>query len=519
MLYPLADVNVSVGGVAFVVRAALSETLPVSVLLGTDVPQLGQLLSINPLTVHTDDIGEAMVVTRAQAQESERVETEQQRRQEESSVHPTPLVDAVSPPDITPASQELPVGARLDDDFFEQRPSQRHPTRREKWAARYAHGLVRAKDSRRQREAVLDRPQAWAQLDLKKLQDEDPSLQGVCSQTGENAESTHPFFREEGLLYRKWQPKSVGELGDDAYIQQLVLPHSCRQQVLTLAHSVPLAGHLGRKKTFKRLALRFYWPTMHKDVADFCRSCETCQRTRNHKIPRAPMVPLPVVEEPFTRVAMDIVGPLPRSRSGNRYVLVVCDYGTRYPEAVPMRSVDAEAVAEELMVIFSRVGIPREILTDQGINFQSQLLRELYRLLHIDALHTSPYHPQTDGLVEHFNQTLKSMLRKTASTEGKDWDRLIPFLLFAYREVPQESTGYSPFQLLYGRDVRGPLDILKESWCGEKRSDPNVVAYVLMMRERLERMAAEARNNMQIARTKQKTWYDKGAREIFPARR
>ena len=93
VLYPLADVNVSVGGVAFVVRAALSETLPVSVLLGTDVPQLGRLLSINPLTVHTDDIGEAMVVTRAQAQESERVETEQQRRQEESSVHPTPLVD------------------------------------------------------------------------------------------------------------------------------------------------------------------------------------------------------------------------------------------------------------------------------------------------------------------------------------------------------------------------------------------------------------------------------------------
>ena len=253
---------------------------------------------------------------------------------------------------------------------------------------------------------------------------------------------------------------------------------------------------------------------MHRDVADFCRSCEACQRSRHHKVPRAPMVPLPVVEEPFARIAMDIVGPLPRSRSGNRYVLVVCDYGTRYPEAVPMRTVDAEAVAEELMVIFSRVGIPREILTDQGTNFQSQLLRELYRLLHIDALRTSPYHPQTDGLVERFNQTLKSMLRKTASQEGKDWHRLIPFLLFAYREVPQESTGYSPFELLYGRDVRGPLDILKESWCGEKRSDPSVVAYVVMMRERLERMAAEARNNLEMSRSKQNTWYDRGEREI-----
>ena len=95
------------------------------------------------------------------------------------------------------------------------------------------------------------------------------------------------------------------------------------------------------------------------------------------------MIPLPVVSESFSRIAMDIVGPLPRSRSGNRYVLVVCDYGTRYPEAVPLRAIDAVTVAEELMKLFSRVGIPREILTDQGSNFQSQLLRELYRLLYI----------------------------------------------------------------------------------------------------------------------------------------
>lgn len=156
---------------------------------------------------------------------------------------------------------------------------------------------------------------------------------------------------------------------------------------------------------------------------------------------------------------MDIIGPLPRSRSGNRYVLVVCDYGTKYPEAIPLRSIEAETIAEKLLKIFSRVGIPHEILTDQGINFQSQLLRELYRLLHIETLRTSPYHPQTDGLVERFNQTLKSMLRKTATQDGKDWDRLIPFLLFAYREVPHESTGFSPFELLYGHEVRGPLDI------------------------------------------------------------
>ena len=97
---------------------------------------------------------------------------------------------------------------------------------------------------------------------------------------------------------------------------------------------------------------------------------------------------------------MDIVGPLPRSKWGNQYILVVCDYATRYPEAIPLRSVHAGAVAEHLIQLFSRVGIPREILTDQGTNFMSQLLKELYNLLHISQIQTSPYHPQTDGLVE-----------------------------------------------------------------------------------------------------------------------
>ena len=145
---------------------------------------------------------------------------------------------------------------------------------------------------------------------------------------------------------------------------------------------------------------------------------------------RAPLVPLPIIEEPFTRVAMDFVGPLPCSSSGNRFILVVCDYATRYPEAVPMKSVDAASVAEELLKIFSRVGVLQEILTDQGTNFTSQLLVELYNMLHVQPICTTPFHPQTDGLVEHFNQTLKLMLKKTLVKEGKEWDN---YLLFAYR--------------------------------------------------------------------------------------
>ena len=98
-------------------------------------------------------------------------------------------------------------------------------------------------------------------------------------------------------------------------------------------------------------------------------------------------------------------------------------------------------------------------------------------------------------MVERFNQTLKSMLRKVATDDGKDWDKLIPALLFAYREVPQESTGLSPFERLYGRDVRGPLDVLNESWEAEKRSDLNVIAYITLMRERIEEMSERIHQN------------------------
>ena len=384
--------------------------------------------------------------------------------------------------------------------------------------------------------------------ELKALQESDVTLEAVRKAAdGSPSTAGVGFFRRGGLLYKRWAPP--GRDSEDMAVEQLVLPLQCRKTVLELAHEIPLAGHLGKDKTahrilqrfywptlykdvadfchgcgicqktsqyknkraplmplpiidtpFQRIAMdivgplprsrrktvlelaheiplaghlgkdktahrilqRFYWPTLYKDVADFCHGCGICQKTSQYKNKRAPLMPLPIIDTPFQRIAMDIVGPLPRSRQGNRYILVVCDYATRYPEAVALRPIDADHIAEELMKMFARVGIPEEILTDQGTNFTSQLLAELYRMLHVHPIRTSPYHPQTDGLVERFNKTLKSMLRKAAIEEGKDWDKMLPYLLFAYREVPHASTGFSPFELLYGHAVNGPLDVLKE---------------------------------------------------------
>ena len=141
--------------------------------------------------------------------------------------------------------------------------------------------------------------------------------------------------------------------------------------VLELAHSIPLAGHMGKNKTAQRILQRFYWRTLYKDTADYCRTCAECQKTSNRKGRPAPLISLPIIEEPFQRIAMDIVGPLPRSRSGKRYVLVVCDYATQYPEAIALPSIDAKHIAEELVKLFARVGVSKEILTDQGSNFNS----------------------------------------------------------------------------------------------------------------------------------------------------
>ena len=173
------------------------------------------------------------------------------------------------------------------------------------------------------------------------------------------------------------------------------------------------------------------------------------------------------------------------------YLLCVIN-ATRYPEAFALKSVDAENVAEALMTMFSRVGVPKEILTDQGTNFTSKLLAELYRLLQVKAVRTvlTTRRPMAYAcMVERFNRTLKNMLRKTVTDEGKDWDRLLPYVLFAYREVPQSSTGFSPFELLYGRAVRGPIDVLRESWEGEKQSGESVVSYILSVQDKLAKMS------------------------------
>ena len=163
-------------------------------------------------------------------------------------------------------------------------------------------------------------------------------------------------------------------------------------------------------------------------------------------------------------------------------------------------------------MLFTRVGVPEEILTDQGRNSMSCLLGEVYHLLQVKRIRTTPYHPQTDGLVERFNGTLKSMIKKFTSKNKKDWDEYLPYLLFAYRDVPQESTEFSPFEMLYGHRVRGPLDILRESRTGEEKSGIPAITHVVEMRQRMKEMAELVQHNVERAQSNQRKYYDQGAK-------
>uniref|UniRef100_A0AAQ5XHE4 Gypsy retrotransposon integrase-like protein 1 n=1 Tax=Amphiprion ocellaris TaxID=80972 RepID=A0AAQ5XHE4_AMPOC len=471
--YPTADLTVGVNGQAYLLSVGVVEKLPVAAILGWDLPVLLDVL-LEEEGKDTDCEKGVLgpVITRAQAR-----------------------AEVTSKPKLTCEPQTEPFST-LDDSLFEGGTKGPRKSRRQR---RFEKGL-KSREPDCKEGLIKDR---WeVPEDIGAMQREDASLKSLFDKVVGGLDSAKGdrecFVLEKDVLYA---------VADG--VKRLVVPVSCRPMILHLAHSLPWAGHLGRNKTFLRMSSRFYWPSMYADVQMYCKTCPICQKTSYvRQSDRAYLQPMPVISTPFRRIAMDIVGPLVKSSRGHQYILVLSDYATRFPEAFPLHTVTAPAVLRCLVQLFSRVGIPDEIVTDQGTNFTSRLLQLFHRQLGISPLKTTPYHPQTDSLVERFNQTLKKMLQKFVLDTGRDWDRWLPFLLFAYREVPQASTGFSPFELLYGWDVQGPLDLLRKGWeaPSSTTSDRTVVQYVLEMRDRLALYRDEAEINLRKAQQSQKAW-------------
>ena len=318
------------------------------------------------------------------------------------------------------------------------------------------------------------------------------------------------FEVKGGVLYRVFKHPYVnaGKL-----LKQVMVPVQLKSRIMELAHGSIMGGHMGIKKTTEKIQSAFYWPSIQGDVTRYCKSCDVCQKTVNKgSVPKVPLEKKPLIDKSFKRVAIDLVGPIgPTSEDGHRYILTLVDFATRYPEAVPLKNIDTETAAEALVDIFSRLGVPEEILSDLGMQFVYECMKEVTRLLSIKQLTTTPYHPMCNGLTEKFNVTIKSMLKRLCSEQPRQWHRYINPLLFAYREVPRESTGFSPFELLCGRAVRGPMFILKELWTKEVEEPEvkNSYQYVFELREKLEDTLKLAHTELQKAQNKGKQYYDR----------
>uniref|UniRef100_A0A8C2BR64 Gypsy retrotransposon integrase-like protein 1 n=1 Tax=Cyprinus carpio TaxID=7962 RepID=A0A8C2BR64_CYPCA len=349
---------------------------------------------------------------------------------------------------------------------------------------------------------------------LEQSQDETlkHAFQQVRSIDGQPLHPGHPLTYPYFAILRDRLYRVTQDARTKINTTQLLIPKTRREMLFHAAHSNPMAGHLGQAATLNRLMTRFFWPGIHDNVRRWCASCPECQLVNPPAAPKAPLRPLPLMQVPFERIGMDLIGPLERSARGHRFALVIVDYATRYPEAVALRNISAKSVADALFRLISRVGVPKEILTDQGTAFMSRTLRELYGLLGIKSVRTSVYHPQTDGLVERFNRTLKSMIRKFVQEDAKNWDKWLEPLLFAVREVPQASTGFSPFELLYGRQPRGVLDVLRETWEEGPSQGKNEIQYVLDLRTKLHTLGRLSMENLLQAQDRQSQLYNRGTR-------
>ncbi|GFS96184.1 transposon Tf2-9 polyprotein [Trichonephila clavipes] len=269
-----------------------------------------------------------------------------------------------------------------------------------------------------------------------------------------------------------------------------VIPKHLRADILRHFHDAPTAGHLGFAKTYDRIRKRFYWPGMYRNVVRYVMHCRECQRRKS--VPQRPpgrLVPIPPAIAPFHRIGIDLLGRFPKSAHGNKWIIVCTDYSTRYAitKALPTAEVDeiAKFLLEEIVL---RHGAPRVIITDRGAVFRSRLVSSLVDLCNIDHRFTTAYHPQTNGLTERFNKTLADMLSMYVDVEQKNWDEILPFVTFAYNTAKQETTGFTPFYLLHGREAETTLDTMLP-FCPNDFDDNNIT-----------KIAARAEESRQLAR-------------------
>jgi hypothetical protein len=310
----------------------------------------------------------------------------------------------------------------------------------------------------------------------------------------------------DGILYRRWIPINRGEKEH----LQIVVPINLRKEILHELHNHKNSGHLGIAKTLGKLRQRFYWPNHKADIIRWCKHCKVCQSVNDRLNPKRAPLKQHLVYRKMDRIAVDIAGPIPMSDKNNCYILVVCDYFTKFSEAYALPDITAQTVADVLSAEWiARYGAPVIIHSDQGRNFESELFKELCKMWDIKKTRTARYRPNSNGLVEKQNRTLKKLLRSYVEENPSVWDDHLPYITMAYRATIHESTKCSPNLLMFGEEIRLPTDLMYNDVTLEEDVPACPSAYVEWLRETTRTVFRKAQSCLKQSAERQKRNYDK----------
>ncbi|UYV74293.1 hypothetical protein LAZ67_11002900, partial [Cordylochernes scorpioides] len=295
----------------------------------------------------------------------------------------------------------------------------------------------------------------FERLFLNQITDEeDKFIESVKKNLNGSRRSIAQNFKEEdGCLFKK-NPNPEGR----AWL--LVVPENKKREIMKEYHNHMSNDHLSVARTMYRIKSKYFWPSMLNDVLEFVKTCHLCQsRKGSNKLPSGLLQPIPPANFPFERIGIDFVGPLPSTKNREKWIIVLTDYYTRYAETKAVSEATVKEVSKFLVEdIFLRHGAPQYLISDRGSQFTSNLMEEVMKMCKIKLCFTTSYHPQTNGLTERLNRTLINMLSMYVNTDQKNWDEILPFITHAYNTTIQETTGYSPFFLMFGREPTSLLD-------------------------------------------------------------
>jgi len=325
------------------------------------------------------------------------------------------------------------------------------------------------------------------------------------------ADSHEYVVDDDGLLYHLYTPRGKG-LRADRLIKQLVVPDSLKHEVLLGYHDSLLAGHQGFDRTYHLIRLKYYWLRMYNEIKQYVTSCLECQlnKTDKHSRHKAPLKPLPC-DGIFKRIHVDLFGPLPEV-NGFKYVLLVVDAFSKWPEAIPVRSLQGKEIAKILYRdIICRWGAPYSLLSDRGTNFLSKIVTEVCKLFKIAKYKTTSWHPQCNATAEKRMSVLAQTLRMFTNKHQTNWPDLLPSVMAAWRATPSvNSTLFSPYKILMGEEMRLPIDT---ALIPKDATPPDVYRHLEDMAEEFNVIHDLARDNIKRAQAQNKLYHDQKAVE------